>query len=961
MARTPSPRLRYRPSLEPLEDRTLPATFFVAPAPTGNDGNSGLTAADPFEHIQHALDVAAANPGPDTINVASGTYVEQLRISSDVTLIGAGAGNTIIKCPPTLDPDPVLPPQPSTPTRAIVEMDSAAMVTMFGFTVTGPGPEAFRSVSFGILVVGNATLNLHDTTVTAIRSPLDLNGQLDTDQTGAGIGVGIQSRAGIPGQVGLATINDVMITDYQKTGIRVAFAGSMATITHNTITGFGLSTTIAQNGITIVSGAKATVSDNTISLNEFEGNPGQPGGPDLFNDQNATGIIIVGGGAGTTIAGNNVFDNDIGIYSAPLRDPSLGPAASVTGNTVLNNRFHGVVLEEGFSTASNNTISGSINGLVVVSFSSNTLSRRLNDLGVTPLVVTPNSVATVTGNTIFNNSEKGVWVVDQSVDGVFPVATVFQNTIFNNGTGVIVGGGPNPPETENDQTVISQNSIFANTPGLGIDLANDGVTLNDPGDADTGPNNLKNFPVLTRAAIVGSGLELEGFARPGSVIELFIADPDPTGFGEGKTYLATRTEGSADDLDNTTGSYGPGPVNGLVQGSDTTNRFRFFIPLASLPAPVAAGTMLTSTATLGDPATSEFSGNITVTGVPVPPVPPLPPLPSLPPSKQFQLASTPVVDPAALSPRFAVTTGKAIPTYLAVGSGPGYPAMVRVFDYATGVERFRFFPYGPSFTGGVNVATGDVTGDGVPDIITGVRSGAGPHVKVFDGVTGAEIASFFAYAPGFLGGVSVAAGDVDGDGHADIITGAGPGADPHVVVFSGANLSVLRSFDAYAPAFAGGVHVAAGDINGDGRADIVTAPILGPTHVRAIDGLTGADLASFLAFSGFNGGLNVALGDVDGDGRADIITGAGPGAAPHVKVFSGADLSVLRSFLAFAPSFSGGVVVGALDANGDGRADLVVTPQQGPAHVRLLDGLTLAELDSFFAFHPALNGGAALS
>ncbi|HKB41526.1 MAG TPA: VCBS repeat-containing protein, partial [Gemmataceae bacterium] len=340
---------------------------------------------------------------------------------------------------------------------------------------------------------------------------------------------------------------------------------------------------------------------------------------------------------------------------------------------------------------------------------------------------------------------------------------------------------------------------------------------------------------------------------------------------------------------------------------------------------------------------------------------PLPPLPPLPLSKQFLLASTPVVDPAALSPRFAVTTGKAVPTYLAVGAGPGEPGMVRVFDYASGVERFRLFPYGPAFSGGINVATGDVTGDGVPDIITGVRSGAGPHVKVFDGVTGAEIASFFAYAPGFLGGVSVAAGDVDGDGHADIITGAGPGADPHVMVFSGANLSVLRSFDAYAPAFTGGVHVAAGDLNGDGHADIVTAPIQGPTHVRAFDGLTGADLASFLAFSGFNGGTNVAVGDVDGDGRADIITGAGPGAAPHVKVFSGATLSELRSFLAFAPSFTGGVVVGALDANGDGRADLVVTPQQGPAHVRLLDGLTLAELDSFFAFHPALNGGAALS
>jgi hypothetical protein len=70
---------------------------------------------------------------------------------------------------------------------------------------------------------------------------------------------------------------------------------------------------------------------------------------------------------------------------------------------------------------------------------------------------------------------------------------------------------------------------------------------------------------------------------------------------------------------------------------------------------------------------------------------------------------------------------------------------------------------------------------------------------------------------------------------------------------------------------------------------------------------------------------------------------------------------LLSSFMAFAPSFSGGVVVGALDANGDGRADVVAAPQQGPAHVRLVDGLTLQELDSFFAFWPALDSGAVTS
>ena len=113
------------------------------------------------------------------------------------------------------------------------------------------------------------------------------------------------------------------------------------------------------------------------------------------------------------------------------------------------------------------------------------------------------------------------------------------------------------------------------------------------------------------ADIGGSGLTLTGFARPGSVIEFFIAAPDPSGFGEGKTYIVTRTEGSGDDNDSTSGHYGPGAVNGIVQGEDTTNRFQFLIPV---PVGVTVGTVLTATATLAG-STSEFSGNITVTGI----------------------------------------------------------------------------------------------------------------------------------------------------------------------------------------------------------------------------------------------------------------------------------------------------------------------------------------------------------
>ena len=275
---------------------------------------------------------------------------------------------------------------------------------------------------------------------------------------------------------------------------------------------------------------------------------------------------------------------------------------------------------------------------------------------------------------------------------------------------------------------------------------------------------------------------------------------------------------------------------------------------------------------------------------------------------------------------------------LVLGPGQGCPSLVRLLEPA-GIRAIQ--AYNPRHLGGANVAFGDVTGDGVADVITAAGPRGGPHVEVFNGVDLSLYYSFYAYNPGFIGGVQVAVGDVNGDGRADIITGAGPGGGPHVVVFNGANLSVLASFHAYDPRFSGGVNVAAGDVNGDGRADIITAT--GPgggSHVQAFSGADLSRLASFQAyFSRFRGGVSVAAGDVNGDGRADIITGAGRTGGPHVEVFSGADMSLLASFYAFDPFFAGGVTVGAGDLSGDGRVDLIVgAGPGGPNEVRVFSG-----------------------
>src|SRR5262249_2755465 len=209
------------------------------------------------------------------------------------------------------------------------------------------------------------------------------------------------------------------------------------------------------------------------------------------------------------------------------------------------------------------------------------------------------------------------------------------------------------------------------------------------------------------------------------------------------------------------------------------------------------------------------------------------------------------------------------PVRYAVGAATGEP---RVWVYNADGTLYRTFDaYNPAFLGGVHVAMADVTGAGVPDIITGAGPGGGPPVRVFDGVTGNIITEFFAYDASFRGGVNVAAADVNGDGHADIITGAGPGGGPHVKVYDGATGQVLSSFFAYATTFTGGVSVAAGDVSGDGKADVITGagPGGGP-HLKVwLDGTSQMIGETFPYDASFTGGLSIAVGDFNGDGKAD--------------------------------------------------------------------------------------------
>lgn len=300
------------------------------------------------------------------------------------------------------------------------------------------------------------------------------------------------------------------------------------------------------------------------------------------------------------------------------------------------------------------------------------------------------------------------------------------------------------------------------------------------------------------------------------------------------------------------------------------------------------------------------------------------------------------------------------PALFATAAGAGRAPLVRVFDYSSQTERFRFYAYEPSFTGGVRVAVGDVDGDGIDDIVTATGIGGGPRIRVFSGATGEPVADYFAYEPDFRGGVFVTLGDVNGDGKMDIITGTEIGGGPRITIFDGATGAILNNFFAFDESQRGGVRIATADFNNDGRDDLVTTTGNGvPTRVRVFDLNTGAIITDYAPYTpDFTGGVFIAAGDFNGDGTPDIATGADVGGGPHVQIFNGLSSDVLNSFFAYEESFTGGVRLAMRDLTGDGVAEVITGPGIGRSTaIRVLQGGTLAQIDEFNAFDATYAGG----
>lgn len=801
----------WRPLLEALEDRCLPSTVTVTS--TADDGAGSLRAA--LAQSKDGDLISFALPDHSTIQLTSGF----LMVASNVTVSGPGAEQLTVR---------------GDANHAVFFVSCFGHASIFGLTMTGG-----REGAGGGIFMYRTSLTVSGCVVTG-NTGLVQGGGIYQYQGSLAIDHSVISTNSSPDGGGIyennladsLTITDSVIDGNTVSGIQDETDGggidsrSSLFVRRTTVSNNSAGGSYDASGGGIAAFGVATLVDCTIAGNTAEGGAGGVGVGGGIYSQNTVTVVS------SSLNGNNAIGGDSNTGNGGLGEGGglfTTGVATLTNSTIADNtaRAGWSQTADGGDAFGGGALFGSDGNVVTnctVAF--NSVLAGIGAPGFNNATCNgggasfhANAAAATVVNSIF--AENTADLNPEDLSGLPTVrycllSSTTDNGVINGSDGNIVTGNADLGELRNNGGPTPTLALLAGSPAID-NGTNDGVTYSTDqrgydrfahGVTDIGAFESQYVPLLATGADAGGTPEVKVYeAATGKV--RFDFNAFDAGFTGGVRVALGDVNG--DGVPDIIAGAGPGggPQVNVYDGAtgNLITAFFAFNPAFTGGVFVAAGDM-----------------------------------------DRDGFADLVVGKDADSGPGVAIYSGK---------------------DASNNVKTLlvAFAAFDPSFTGGVRVAVGDVNGNGFADVIAGKGPGAAPRVRVFDGFLifnsqQKELYNFYAFAPSFTGGVTVAAGDTNGDGLPDIVVGKGPGAAPRVSVFNGPDGSLLATFLAYDPRFGGGVRVAVEDLDGDGRADIITGagPGGGP-HVRAFDG-TGQPLAdafdSFFAYDpSFTGGVFV--------------------------------------------------------------------------------------------------------
>ena len=570
--------IRYRRlTCEPLEPRRL-LTILVT---SGGDSGPGS--------LREAIALANATAGPDEIrfSLAAGSVIE---VETALPALSDSSGGTTIDGDVNADglPDVVLHGAPANPNFHGLRLTSSGNLVrglvvqhfVSGISIYGSGEPAEGNAVFGCYVGTN----------------LAGTNNVGTANSGSGIWVGNNAHQTVIGGPGAHEGN--LVSGNGQDGVSIQGSTAGQNVVQGNLIGTNASGDAAlgngQNGVGLGNsgntiGGTASGAGNVISGNRWEG-----------ISISGSGNTIQGNLIGTNAAGNSALGNGWrGLYVSSSNNTIGGTVAgarnvisgntqdgvSVAGSATTGNLIQGNFIGTnsngdaaianggagvglwtsgttigGTASGAGNVISG--NGLDGIFVSGNGNSIQGNFIGTN-----------AAGNAALGNSRSGVYACnsDNTIGG--SAAGQGNRIAFNHSAGVAVLGA-------SVHVTISRNVIYGNL-GADIDLGNNGFTPNDPGDEDTGPNGVLNYPELHREPGAAAGsLRIVGQACAGATIEFFQTD-NLYGSGDARVYLDSATADTAGNFSCDVPVRQGGVTAAATDAAGNTSEFSPILPTCS--------------------------------------------------------------------------------------------------------------------------------------------------------------------------------------------------------------------------------------------------------------------------------------------------------------------------------------------------------------------------------------------